>query len=76
MYKLKYMCYELIIEAVCKECPVESACGIDFCTGILLYLLDDIFSFNSTFLLKHTFHNDCTCLICKSVPRQHSLPYW
>ena len=55
MYKLKYMCYELIIEAVCKECPVESACEIDFCTGILLYLLDDIFSFNSTFFTQTHF---------------------
>ena len=23
------MCYEIISEAVCKECPVEGACGID-----------------------------------------------
>ena len=37
MYKLKYMCYELIDKAVCKECPVEGACGIDFCTETLSY---------------------------------------
>ena len=49
------MCYELISEAVCKECPVEGACGIDFCAEILSYLLDDIFSYNSTFFTQTHF---------------------